>query len=140
MSLAADATGILPATWMQVFALVMAIIGSLGGFGALFLVTRQRRKLSAETTQILTSAAVALVKPMEDRLARTERDHRAVDVRMKRAESEVNRLRTEVSDVRAENRRLRGQLRRLVVAITSPAATLPALRDLVATDITGQGS
>lgn len=98
--------------WLSVFAALMTAVGSMGlvgGLSGLLLVRRQGRKVSADTTSVLTTAAVALVAPLEQRLGAAE-----------------TQLRTTQARLWALERRLDA----LISAVLDPAATLDSLRVL----------
>lgn len=127
-----------------IFAGIITALGGASGVAALFLVASQRRKNQAETAKYsadgvtaLTSAAVGLIRPLEDRLTRAEKDN--ADLR--RAVAAHDRRNTEQgTEIRAQReqiRTLRALLNRIREVVTAPAATtdpaqtITAVRDLV---------
>ena len=67
--LAAPTVGIfIPTGWVEIgVALVAAIVGA-GGIATILNLPKNRRKLDAETSEIITGAAIALVKPLQDQV------------------------------------------------------------------------
>jgi hypothetical protein len=131
--------------WFVVAAATITGIGGLSGLAALLLVASQRRKNDAETRKhandgatALTNAAVGLIKPLEDRLARSEADNQNLrrdnDAHDRRNRDQGAQLRRQTGELRA----LRAILARIRDVVTAPAATAdPAatiivVRDLVA--------
>jgi hypothetical protein len=132
--------------WLVVVAAVVTALGGSAGLAALALVASQRRKNDAETRKhsadgatALTSAAVGLIKPLEERLARSESDNDALRgqlvVHERRADGQV----ATIGEQRREIRALRALLARILQVVTAPTATAdPAsavgiVRDLVTT-------
>ena len=112
---------------LNLLGVVLTLVATVSGGGSLLLVRRTRRKLDADAAQVVSGAAVTLVKPLEERLERMEaRATRAEE----RATSAEERLR--VVETRAH--RLGLVLKSWREAIMDPAATLERLRDMV-----GQG-
>lgn len=97
---------------------LLAAVGPGGGLAALLLVRRQGRRLRADAAQVLSSAAVALVGPLEQRLDS--------------AEQELAAARRENRAVRARLTQVEQRLSRLIQAIMDPDATLAGLRTLAA--------
>lgn len=131
--------------WFLVFVAVMTCIGGGGGITALVLVASQRRKNQAEvrkagadSAQAISNAAVGLLKPLEDRLDKVERDNRSLTTRLAKATRRVDDQAEEIAGLRADNRSVRALLRRIAAAATSasalvdPTAALVAIRDLLA--------
>lgn len=116
MTAAAAQPGATP-LWLSLVSLAFTLVAGGGGVTALVLVTRQGRKIEAETgkaradsAQVLTSAAVTLLQPLEERLAAAEEENARFRVRLRRVES---------------------QLDALIRAIMDPAATITGLREIV---------
>src|SRR5512139_1702953 len=82
------------ADWLPFLsAIIVAILGSGAGY---LLLSRQRRKLEAESTDIITGAAVELVKSLKTEVA---------DLR-----AHVNELDAEIVRLKESNRRLQCEL------------------------------
>lgn len=131
--------------WFVVFVCLATAVGGGSGLAALLLITSQRRKNNAEahksnndSAHVLTSAAVGLVKPLEERLQRTEDDNRDLRSTVDRQERRGRQQDTEISRLRRDMRSLRDLLVRITEAVTSststadPAATVSVVRDMVA--------
>jgi hypothetical protein len=114
---AAPAPGPTP-LWLTIVSLVLTLVAGGGGITALVLVTRQGRKLDADTTktradsaQVLTSATITLLQPLEERLAAAEEDNARIRIRLRRVEHHLTAVLT---------------------AVLSPGATIDGLRAIAA--------
>ncbi|MGI5144781.1 hypothetical protein ACQEVC_45440 [Plantactinospora sp. CA-294935] len=110
--------------WLQILLSALGMLGGTGGVVAAAMVLVQRRKLKADTADVLTDTALTLVKPLRERVAELETE--ADDARRKVAATngELDRLKDSVRD-------LTRMLLRLRTEILSPDADLARLRDLV---------
>ena len=81
-------------------------------------IARGEEKRHADAADVLTDTALTLVQPLRDELAQVR--------------AEAQQLRDELRKAVAEGQAALTELRALRVAILDPAATLAALRDLVA--------
>ncbi len=141
---AAAATPASGGGWFVILAGLVTAVGGLSGVAALFLVASQRRKNQAETAKYsadgataLTNAAVGLIRPLEDRLGRAEKDNadlrRAAAAHERRNVEQGQTIRAQ----REEINTLRALLNRIAQLVTAPAATVDpaqtvtAVRDLV---------
>ena len=131
--------------WFLVFVALMTALGGGGGVTALVLVASQRRKNRAETrkadadgAQAISNAAVGLLKPLEEQIARVERDNRSLQSRLGKADRRLSEQADTIDGLRDDNRSLRALLRRIATTVTSataladPPATVLAVRQLVA--------
>jgi uncharacterized protein HemX len=131
--------------WFLVFVAVMTCIGGGGGITALVLVASQRRKNRADTrkaeadgAQAISNAAVGLLKPLEEQVARVERDNRSLQQRLGKADRRLSEQAETIDGLREDNRSLRALLRRITATVTSvtaladPSPTVLAVRQLVA--------
>jgi hypothetical protein len=131
--------------WFVVAAATITGIGGLSGLAALLLVASQRRKNDAETRKhandgatVLTNAAVGLIKPLEDRLTRSEADNQSLRSQAlahdRRNRDQGTQLRRQAGELRAL-RAIIARIRDVVTApaaTADPAATIIVVRDLVA--------
>lgn len=132
--------------WFVVVATIVTAVGGGAGLAALLLVASQRRKnvaeagkSSADGATALTNAAVGLIKPLEERLSRTEADNVTLRSEVQRHERRDVDQEGTIRNLRREVRILRAILKRIRDVVTTPSATAdPAgqvliVRDLVAT-------
>ena len=129
--------------WFIVFAGIVTAVGGGSGIAALLLVSSQRRKSRAEGNkneadgaQAISNAAVGLIKPLEERIERTEAENRTLTTRLQRADQRIDSQATMLTGLRVDVRDLRALLRRIVtiVAVDRPAepqARITELRDLL---------
>jgi hypothetical protein len=115
VTVAAPAPGPTP-LWLTIVSLVLTAVAGGGGITALVLVVRQSRKIEADTTkvrvesaQVLTSATITLLQPLEERLAAAEEENARFRIRLRR----VERHRTTV-----------------LTAVLTPGATIEGLRGI----------
>ena len=110
--------------WLQVLLSVIAALGGTGGVVAAGAVLVQRRKLKADTADVLTDTALTLVKPLRERVAELETE--ADDARRKvaQANGELERLRDLTHDLTRMLLRLREKI------LADPTAS-QELRDMV---------
>lgn len=131
--------------WFLVFVGLVTAIGGGAGLTSLFLVASQRRKNRAEGNradadgaQAISNAAVGLLKPLEERIARAEGDAKSLRTRLGRADKRLEEQADEIQALRADNRTQRLLLRKLLMtvagatALAEPHATLAAVRELLA--------
>ncbi|MEV0608143.1 hypothetical protein AB0I61_17430 [Polymorphospora rubra] len=97
--------------------LIAALVGALGGGGALTNAIVQRGRNKAEATQILTGSAMAMMGEFE--------------ADAKAARDEARQVRREMAEVATQARAIAEELHRLRMAIMRPDATLEQLRALV---------
>ncbi len=124
--------------WFLVFAGIVTAIGGGSGIAALFLVGSQRRKARAEGTkneadgaQAISNAAVGLIKPLEERIERTESENRSLATRLRKADQRIEGQSMDIAGLRMDVRQLRGILRRIATIVAAaPAADAPALADI----------
>ena len=132
--------------WFVVVAAIVTAVGGGAGLAALLLVASQRRKnysdagkSSADGATALTNAAVGLIKPLEERLSRTEDDNRTLRTEVARHERRDVDQEGTIRNLRREVRALRAILKRIRDVVTTPSATgdpagqVLIVRDLVAT-------
>lgn len=130
---------------LVIFLGLLTAVGGGAGLAALLLVASQRRKNNSEAGRqaadgatALTNAAVGLIKPLEERLSRTEEDNRTLRGQVAHHERKDVDQDTTIRTLRREVRALRAILRRIRDVVKSPSATAdPAgqvliVRDLVA--------
>lgn len=131
--------------WFLVFVAIVTAAGGGAGIAALWLVASQRRKNRAEGikadadgAQALSNAAVGLIRPLEDRIERTEAEARTLRTRLNRADKRMADQAEDLTNLRVDNKSLRALVRRIAAittgatALVDPAATLLALRELLA--------
>lgn len=128
--------------WLVVVGMLLALVGSGGGIGALLLVRSTRRKANVDSDEVYTRIAITLVEPLEHRLASAEQALAAEQERGRQqraaAEAELDRVRArhrealaEVDDLISAAYRLRLLVQQWHRAIMDPAATIEWLRQLV---------
>lgn len=110
---------------------VLTILGGSSGIASLLLVRRQRSKLGADAAQVVSAAAVAMVKPLEERLSSAEDRAGRAEQRAYSAEQRAFRAEQTLTAVEADAHQLRSMLVRLQRAIMDPGATVEWLRELV---------
>lgn len=54
--------------WLSLAAAVLLAVGGIGGIVTLLNLPKMRHKIDADTTQVLTSAAVSLVEPLREQV------------------------------------------------------------------------
>lgn len=112
---------------ITVMSIVLTALGGAGGIASLILVRRQSGKLRADASQVLTSAAVSLVAPLEGRLRSAEERAAEAERRAQSADAALQR-------VEIEALRLRYVLQRWYTAIMNPTAVIEQVREMVNTD------
>lgn len=128
-----------------IFVGIVTAVGGGAGLASLLLVMSQRRKNKAETgksnadgAHAISNAAVGLIKPLEERIERAENEARTSRTRLTAADKRLETQAADLMNLRADNRSQQTLLRRLAAIATSatalvdPAATLRALRELLA--------
>lgn len=115
-----------PTSWVQILITVVGLLGGAGGIAAVATVAVQRRKLKADTADVLTDTALQLVEPLKARVRELEGEVQTTRRSAVAANSEVERLRDSVRDLATVVRRWRAE-------ILAPDATLEHLREMVRT-------
>jgi len=82
----------------QAVTAVIGAVGGLGGIAALIGAVFQRKRIRAETADVLTDTALTLVEPLQKRV-------RELDQEAREARKEVRTLRDELGDMIATLRR-----------------------------------
>jgi hypothetical protein len=120
--------------WLQVLLSVIAALGGTGGVVAAGAVLVQRRKLKADTADVLTDTALTLVKPLRERVAELEIEVTTARRGMAAANGELGQIRDSMRDLARMVVKLRTE-------ILSPDASLDRLREMVRStpgDVNGQ--
>ena len=129
--------------WFLIFAGILTAVGGGSGIAALLLVGSQRRKSRAEGTkneadgaQAISNAAVGLIKPLEERIERTEAENRSLGKRLRTADQRIEGQASDIAGLRMDVRALRSILRRIATIVAAPAVDPPAavsdIRELLA--------
>ena len=71
-----------------------------------------RRKTNADAAGAITSAATALIEPLEMRVTKVEKENTELKKQVRELQAENETLRGQVKDLQAENEALRGQIQR----------------------------
>lgn len=76
LTAAVEQAGAAGPSWLTLVLAVLAAVGGVGGIVALLNLPKMRKKIDADTADVLTGAAVALVEPLKEQVeALTARMH-----------------------------------------------------------------
>lgn len=112
--------------WVQILLSVLGALGGVAGVGTIATVLVQRRKLRADTADVLTDTALALVEPLRERIGELETEVRGTNRRARGLSDELDRMREAARDLTTLMRRWRSE-------ILAPDASLEHLREMVQT-------
>ncbi|MBW8792155.1 MAG: hypothetical protein JF597_00690 [Streptomyces sp.] len=94
----------------QTLTAIIGLLGGIGGCAALLGQFFQRRKIRAETADVLTDTALTLVQPLQQRVKELEGEARNTRLEVRAAHDDARYLRDELGDVLAMLRRWRATI------------------------------
>ncbi|WP_157239510.1 hypothetical protein [Catenuloplanes japonicus] len=112
--------------------LAVAVVGGLGGLGALLNAAFGRRKTRADAAQVITGTAMEWIGKFEKAAESAQAQAEAAQVQASKAREQMSAAQEQMERVTAEARALATELHQLRTAILAPDATLEHLRLLVA--------
>jgi hypothetical protein len=124
------------AEWAMV---AVAVIGGLGGLGALLNAAFGRRKTRADAAQVITGTAMEWIGKFEKAAEAAQVQAEAAQAQAAKAREQMSAAQVQMERVTSEARALASELHALRTAILSPGADLDALRHMVRSGLNGHG-
>jgi hypothetical protein len=110
--------------WIQIVLSALGMLGGTGGVTAIATMLLRRRRFRADTADVLTDTALALVEPLKLRVVELE----AETANARRQAAAMNQ---EIGELRRAVREVTVMMGRWRAAILAPDATIEKLRDLI---------
>lgn len=116
---------------VQVATTVIGVLGGIGGSAALVGQIFQRRKIRAETADVLTDTALTLVEPLQKRVQEVTAEAREAREETRQSREETRQAREEMGELRESLGEVIAMLRRWRAAVLNPHVTREELQEMV---------